>query len=82
MYTHEEAVKLYHYYLDKVVGRPLDTEQAKELPIAHLKIEELVDHSFNVFCYGKGSLTFHFFRNIETVAKDLELPSPSEVLEE
>ena len=82
MYTHKEAVKIYQYYLDKVIGKVMDSKKAKDLPIDHLKIEELDDHSFDVFCYGKGSISIHFFRDIASVAEDLKLLSPSEVLEQ
>lgn len=81
MYTFKEAQKLAEYYKDRVIGQPLNKEKAKSLPITKIKIEEVEDHTFNVFCYGKGSISVHFYTDIESVAKDLQLSSPKEVLE-
>ncbi|WP_394760045.1 hypothetical protein [Flavobacterium sp.] len=80
MYTYKEAQKIANYYLDKVIGKPLSRVKAKSLPITEIKIEELDDHSFNVFCYGKATLSVAFFTTIDLVAKDLELLGPNEIL--
>ncbi|AWA31000.1 hypothetical protein HYN48_13425 [Flavobacterium magnum] len=80
MYTHKEAQKIANYYLEKVIGKPLSKAKAKSLPITEIKIEELNDHTFNVFCYGKASSSVIFFTTIDLVAKDLELLGPDEVL--
>lgn len=80
MYTYKEAQKIANYYSDKVMGKPLNKVKAKSLPISDIKVEELTDHSFNVFCYGTAQISVSFFTTIDNVAKDLELLSPDEVL--
>jgi hypothetical protein len=81
MYTLKEALELVEYYNDKVIGKPLSKKKAESLSISQIKVEELTDHSFNVFCYGKGSISVQFFTTIDKVAEDLNLISPIEVLE-
>lgn len=81
MYTFKQAVKLVEYYNDKVIGKPLSKKKAESLPISELKIEELKDNSFNVFCYGEGSIGVVFFTTIDKVAQELNLLSPEEILE-
>lgn len=80
MYTLKEAQKIARYYKDKVIGKPLSEEKAKDLPIKHLEIEELEDHSYNIFCYGDATISVSFFTTIDKVANDLKPLTPKEVL--
>lgn len=81
MYTYKEAQKIFDYYSDKVIGRPLDKIEAPTLLITELKIVEIKNNKHNVFCYARASVSSYLYRNIQVVVKDLELISPSEVLE-
>lgn len=80
MYTYKEAQKILEYYLDKVIGKPIDKVRGEELLTDYLKIEELKNSKFTVLCYSKAALTVSFYRNIDLVAKDLELPLPSDII--
>lgn len=80
MYTFKEAQILQEYYSSQVIGKPLDSKKAESLPIFKSKIEELENGTYDVFCYGKGSPSTHFYTRIEKVANDLQLISPQEVL--
>lgn len=80
MYTFKEAEIILDYYAEKVLGKPLNSENASSLPIFKSKIEELENGTYDVFCYGKGSPSTHFYTRIEKVANDLQLISPREVL--
>ncbi|OCB73840.1 hypothetical protein B0A79_24080 [Flavobacterium piscis] len=82
MYTHSDAVKIFKYYSDKVIGFPLDESKGKSLLINNLRIDELGNNQFDVICIGIGSASIHFFRDIHSVAKDLGLPLPKDILEE
>lgn len=81
MYTHSEAVQIFQYYSDKVIGKNIDEKKAKDLLVTHMKIEDLGNNKFDVYCYTKGSISIHFFRDIASVARDLKLSSPSDLLE-
>ncbi|WET02787.1 hypothetical protein P0R33_00350 [Flavobacterium sp. YJ01] len=82
MYTYNEAVKIFKYYSDKVIGKKIDEKKAKDLLVTHMKIEDLGNNKFDVYCYTKANISIHFYRNIASVANDLDLLSPSDVLEE
>jgi len=82
MYNYNQAVEIFKYYSDKVIGKTINPIKAKDLLIGHIKIVELTNNTFNVYCYAQGSASVDFYRDITSVAKDLNLLSPSEVLEE
>lgn len=81
MYSYKEAVKILNYYSDKLIGKPIDEKKGKDFKITHLKIEELVGNTFNVFCYTRVNVV-DFYLDIDSVATKLKLISPSEVLKE
>ena len=83
MYCYKDAQKILEYYLDKVVDKSINTEQQQQqhsLTVSHLKIVELTNNTFNVYCYFKGSKSEHFHRNIQLISRNLGLTSPCEIL--
>lgn len=82
MYSHSDALKIFKYYIDKLVGKPLDKSQSESLLIDHLKIDELDNGKFRVICIGVASASVHLFRDIHSVAKDLGLSLPHEIVEQ
>ena len=80
MYSHREVLKLAEYYTDKVMDQLLDEKKAQKLKINKLRIKDIHSGGYNLYCYAKGSPSVDFYRDIESVAKDLELPSPTEIL--
>lgn len=82
MYTYANAVKILNYYSDKVVGFPIDESHGKSLLVDSIRIDEYENHTFNVNCVAIGTQSVHFFRDVYSVAKDLGLPLPDEILEQ
>ena len=82
MYNHREVLKLAEYYTEKVIDQLLDEKKGKKLKIHKLRIKDLHSGGYNLYCYATGSPSVEFYRDIESVAKDLELLSPAEVLRE
>ena len=82
MYNHREVLKLAEYYTEKVIDQLLDEKKGEKLKIHKLRIKDLHSSGYNLYCYATGSPSVEFYRDIESVAKDLELLSPAEVLRE
>ena len=80
MYNHREVLKLAAYYTDKVTNQLLDEKKGKKLIINKLRIKDIHTGGYNLYCYATGSPSVEFYSDIESVAKDLELPSPAEIL--
>jgi len=80
MYTYKEAQKLIDYYSSKVIGKEIKESEFEKYLIEYLEIKELNGGSFNVFCYSRASISTLIYRNIKTVAKDLGLISPTELI--
>ncbi len=81
MYSHREVLKLAEYYTGKVIDQLLDEKNGKNLKINKLRIKDIHSGGYNLYCYAKGSPSVDFYRDIASVAKDLSLPSPKEVLQ-
>lgn len=82
MYTYKEAKILSQYYFTRIIGEPIYKIKDELLPITEVKIENVTNQHFDVICYSKTSLQVNFFRNIRLVAEDLDLPAPSQILQE
>jgi hypothetical protein len=81
MYTLKQAEQLSRYYKDRILGKAINKKTSEALAITDLKIEELTEQNFDVVCYAKCSCSVGFFRDIRSAARELDLPAPSEVLE-
>lgn len=79
MYTSKEAQKLVDYYSDKVIGKPI-SEKLQEKLIETLGVVEISNQKFNVYCYNNSNRP-PTYSHIIAVAENLNLLSPSEVLE-
>lgn len=82
MYNHREVLKLAAYYTEKVMDQLLDEKKGTHLKIHKLRIKDIHSGGYNLYCYATGSKSVEFYRDIESVAKDLELPSPKQVLKD
>jgi len=80
MYNHRDVLKLAEYYTEKVIDKLLDEKKEDKLKIHKLRIKDIHTGGYNLYCYAKGAPRVEFYRDIESVAKDLNLPSPTEVL--
>lgn len=79
LYTLDQANQLIKFYADKMVGKTL--EQSTQSIVDHLDKEPYGDNQYRVIAVGKmmrGNVIPK--RSIDRVAKDLNLPSPQDVL--
>jgi hypothetical protein len=81
MYTFENAIILLRYYQDKLIGKPLNLEKARNLPVSYIKIKG-EGKAYRVLCYAKASSSVEFFSDIRMVIKGTDLLQPDEVLAE
>lgn len=80
MYTYKETQKLIDYYSDKVIGKPINAK-LKDTLIETLGVVELSGQKFNLYCYNNSNRP-PIYSHILSVAENLKLPSPLEVLEQ
>lgn len=79
LYTIDQAHQLITFYADKMVGKTL--EQSTQSIVGYLDKELHGDNKYRVIAVGKmmrGNIIPK--RSIDRVAKDLNLPTPEDVL--
>lgn len=80
MYTFDVADKIIEYYYNQIIGKPIHPLK-KELDVIDDVISgEIIGGTYNVYCVSLKNGQIVSKRDITLVAKDLELPSPSEAL--